>query len=366
MIPISAVQFGDDEEQMILDVLRSGSIAQGAKVKELEDLFGELFDAPHVIAVNSGTSALIAALHVLDLKPGDEVITSPFTFVATINAILQTGATVTFADINADDFNVDPTAVADRVTSNTKVLLPVHLFGQMADMEPLHTLARTHGLAIVEDAAQAHGATYRGNYAGSYGLGTFSLYATKNITTGEGGLIATSDDALADQLRVLRNQGMRERYQYEMAGNNYRLTDLQAALGIPQLRRYASTVEVRQRNARRLAEGLEDVPGLVVPRELERRSHVWHQFTVRITEDARVNRDQFVAELADRGVGSGVYYPRLVFDYDAFRSDDRVCADDVPVAAQVVTEVLSLPVHTALSETELDHVIASVRAVAGV
>jgi dTDP-4-amino-4,6-dideoxygalactose transaminase len=218
----------------------------------------------------------------------------------------------------------------------------------------------------VEDSAQAHGATYCGNYAGSYGLGTFSLYATKNITTGEGGLITTSDDALASRLRVLRNQGMRERYQYEMAGNNYRLTDLQAALGIPQLRRYASTVETRQRNARRLAEGLADVPGVIVPRQLEGRGHVWHQFTVRVTEDARVGRDRFVAELAERGVGAGVYYPRLVFDYDAFRSDDRVCAAEVPVASRVVTEVLSLPVHTALSETELDHVVASVRGVAGV
>jgi perosamine synthetase len=366
MIPISAVQFGDEEERQVLDVLRSGAIAQGAKVEELENVFGRLFDAPNVIAVNSGTSALIAALHVLDLRPGDEVITTPFTFAATLNAILQAGATAVFADINATDFNIDPAAVAERVSPNTRVLLPVHLYGQMADMAPLESISNEHGLRIVEDAAQSHGASYQGRYAGSYGLGTFSLYATKNITTGEGGLITTSDDALASRLRVLRNQGMRKRYQYEMPGNNYRLTDLQAALGIPQLHRYARTVCQRQRNAQWLIEGLEHVPGVVVPQQLNGRNHVWHQFTVRITADARVRRDQFVEQLAERGVTAGVYYPRLVFDFDAYRSHERVRASNVPVAAKVAAEVLSLPVHTALSEADLDHIVASVRAVAGV
>ncbi len=365
MIPISAVQFGEEEEQLVLDVLRSGAIAQGARVAQLEDMFGEMFGLPNVIAVNNGTSALVGALHVLDLQPGDEVLTSPFTFAATLNAIVQAGATATFADISEDDFNIDPASVSERISEKTRVILPVHLYGQMADMGPLESLARERGLRLLEDAAQSHGATYQGRYAGSYGLGTFSLYATKNITTGEGGLISTDDDDLAATLRILRNQGMRQRYQYEMAGNNYRLTDLQAALAIPQLDRYAAAIECRQRNARRLAEGLADVPGVLVPRELEGRRHVWHQFTIRITGDARVPRDQFVEQLAERGVGTGVYYPRLVFDYDAYRSNDQVRPSDVPVAARIVGEVLSLPVHPALSDADLDQVIAAVRAVAG-
>jgi dTDP-4-amino-4,6-dideoxygalactose transaminase len=365
MIPISAVQFGEEEEQLVLDVLRSGAIAQGARVAQLEDMFGEMFGLPNVIAVNNGTSALVGALHVLDLQPGDEVLTSPFTFAATLNAIVQAGATATFADISEDDFNIDPASVSERISEKTRVILPVHLYGQMADMGPLESLARERGLRLLEDAAQSHGATYQGRYAGSYGLGTFSLYATKNITTGEGGLISTDDDDLAATLRILRNQGMRQRYQYEMAGNNYRLTDLQAALAIPQLDRYAAAIECRQRNARRLAEGLADVPGVLVPRELEGRRHVWHQFTLRITDDARVPRDQFVEQLAERGVGTGVYYPRLVFDYDAYRSNDQVRPSDVPVAARIVGEVLSLPVHPALSDADLDQVIAAVRAVAG-
>lgn len=365
MIPITTVQFGPEEEQLVLEVLRSGAVAQGPKVAQLESRFAELFGIPHAVAVNNGTTALVAALQVLDLKPGDEVITTPFTFVATLNAILEAGATATFADIRADDFNIDPASLAERITDRTKVLLPVHLYGQMADMDPIQELAEERGLRILEDAAQSHGASYKGRYAGSYGLGTFSLYATKNITTGEGGLITTDDDALADKLRVLRNQGMRSRYVYEMAGHNYRLTDLQAALGIPQLERYEKTVSARRHNADRLIEGLADVPGVVVPRQLEGRGHVWHQFTIRVTPEARVSRDVFVEKLAELGIGSGIYYPKLVFDYDAYRRHPRVVISDVPVAQQIVTEVVSLPVNTTLSDADLSEIIAAVRTIAG-
>lgn len=366
MIPITTVKFGQEEEDLVLEVLRSGAVAQGPKVAQLESRFAEMFGVPHAIAVNNGTTALIAAMQVLDLKPGDEVITTPFTFVATLNAILEAGATATFADIRTDDFNIDPNSVAERITDRTKVLLPVHLYGQMADMDPLETIATDKGLRILEDAAQSHGASYKGRHAGSYGLGTFSLYATKNITTGEGGLITTNDDAIADRLRVLRNQGMRARYVYEMAGNNYRLTDLQAAVGIPQLERYSQTVKARQYNADRLIEGLADVPGIVVPRQLDGRNHVWHQFTVRVTEEARVSRDEFVTQMAEHGVGAGIYYPKLVFDYDAYRTHPRVKVSDVPVAAQVTKEVVSLPVHTHLTDADISEIIAAVRAIAGV
>lgn len=365
MIPITTVSFGEEEEQLVLEVLRSGKIAQGPKVEQFEGRFAELFGVRHAVAVNNGTTALVAALQVLDLKPGDEVVTSPFTFAATLNAILEAGATATFADISDTDFNVDPVSVAERITERTKVLLPVHLYGQMADMDPLAALADARGLRILEDAAQSHGASYNGRYAGSYGLGTFSFYATKNITTGEGGMITTNDDALADRLRVLRNQGMRARYAYEMAGNNYRLTDLQAALALPQLERYSTTVATRQRNAARLIDELSNVPGVVVPRQLENREHVWHQFTIRVTAEARVSRDDFVAQLAERGIGAGIYYPKLVFDYDAYRSHPRVAVSAVPVAERVVSEVISLPVHNALSDGDLAEIIAAVRAVAG-
>jgi len=257
-----------------------------------------------------------------------------------------------------------PTA-QDRISDRTRVLMPVHLFGQIADMDTIASIAEEHGLHLLEDAAQAHGSTQGDRAAGSFGLGSFSFYATKNITTGEGGIITTNDDAVAERLRILRNQGMRARYEYVVQGHNYRLTDLQAALAIPQINRYASTVAQRRVNAAKLSEGLADVTGLVAPQEMPGRAHVWHQYTVRITEDARVTRDEFVEKMAAAGVGAGVYYPRLVFDYDAYRNRDDVIIEPTPVAERISQQVVSLPVHTHLSEAEIDRILSAARTILG-
>jgi perosamine synthetase len=360
MIPITAVDV-QEAEPLVLEVLRSGVIAQGPMVKRFEDLFAGLVGVDHAVAVNSGTTALVASMQVLDLRPGDEVLTSPFTFVATLNAILEAGATARFADIGADDFCLDPAAVAAAVGPRTRVLMPVHLYGQMADMNWLVPLAERHGLALVEDAAQAVGATIEGRPAGSYGLGCFSLYATKNVTTAEGGVITTGDAALADRLRVLRNQGMRQRYQYEVPGHNYRMTDLHAALGIPQLGRLAELNELRRHNAELLTKGLVGLPGLRLPATLPGRAHVWHQYTVLVTEEAKVGRDELAARLAERGIGTGVYYPKVVFDYDCYREHPDVIVGDVPIARRVATQALSLPVHPKLSDADLDAIVDAVR-----
>lgn len=364
MIPISSVRFGKEEEDLVLEVLRSGSIAQGSMVGLLEERFQQLSGAQHAVAVNNGTTALVAALAVLDLEPGDEVITTPFTFVATVNAILAVGATAVLVDIRADDYNVDPAAVRAAITPRTKAVMPVHLYGQMADMDPLAEIASENGLRIVEDAAQAHGATYRGVGAGGFGIGAFSFYATKNITTGEGGMITTDDDVIADRLRVLRNQGMRQRYAYEFPGNNYRLTDLQAAVGIPQFDRYASNLAARRQNAAALTAGLQDIDGIEVPRVQPGRSHVWHQYTVRVTDQSATGRDEFVLGLAERGVSAGVYYPRLITDYDAYRGHPSIRGQSDDVAASVSSQVLSLPVHPHLSEQDLATIVDAVRALA--
>ncbi len=361
MIPVSAVIIPPEADQLVREVLKSGMLAQGPMVKRFEDEFARLVGVRHAIAVNNGTTALVASLQVLDLEPGDEVLTSPFTFVATLNAILEAGATAIFADIRDDDFCLDPTAAKRAIGPRTKVLMPVHLYGQCADMDALAPLAEEHGLHLVEDAAQAHGASIGDRRAGSFGLGCFSFYGTKNITTGEGGMITTDDDLLADRLRVLRNQGMRERYVYEMAGHNYRLTDLQAALAIPQLARIAETTAARQANADRLLAGLADVAGLRMPSQLPGRSHVWHQFTVQVTDTAPIDRDEFVARLGEHGVGCGIYYPRLVFDYDCYRNDPRVTTPDVPVAQSVVRGVVSLPVHPNVSAEDIDTIVGTVR-----
>ncbi|WP_139416740.1 DegT/DnrJ/EryC1/StrS family aminotransferase [Agromyces laixinhei] len=363
MIPITVVEFGEDTERLVLEVLRSGNIAQGRLVKQFEDRFASMLGVKHAIAVNNGTTSLVAALQVLDLQPGDEVVTSPFTFVATLNAILEAGATARFADISDDDFNLSAETLASSITDRTRVLMPVHLYGQIADMDSISALAADRGLAIVEDSAQSHGSTLNGRHAGSYGLGSFSFYATKNITTGEGGMITTDDDVLADRLRILRNQGMRARYQYEVAGHNWRLTDLQAAVGLPQLDAYDDVVATRQRNAEYLRAGLADVPGIVSPRQSPGRRHVWHQFTIRVTPDAGISRDEFVAKLGEQGIGAGIYYPKLVFDYPTYRGRDDVIVGDFPVAERVVQEVVSLPVHTHLTRDELDRIVAGVSSI---
>jgi dTDP-4-amino-4,6-dideoxygalactose transaminase len=367
MIPITVVDVRDAED-LVVEVLRSGSIAQGPMVKRFEDAFAGIAGTKHAVAVNSGTTALVASLQALDLQPGDEVITSPFTFVATLNAILEAGATVRFADIRRDDFTLDPDAVAAAITDRTKVLMPVHLYGQTADMGKLAPLASEHGLSIIEDAAQAVGASFEGKPAGSYGIGCFSLYATKNVTTAEGGVITTDDDALADKLRVLRNQGMRARYQYELAGHNYRMTDLHAAVGIPQLAKLDQLTAARQANAKRLNEGLAGTPGLTLPKVQPGREHVWHQYTVLVGPHAMLSRDEFAAALTERGIGNGTYYPKVVFDYDCYAGHPLVPGarvDDFPVAASVAAQALSLPVHQHLSESDLETVIETVREVLG-
>lgn len=365
-IPITIVDVGREAEELVLEVLRSGRLAQGPMVERLEAAAAVMAGTAHAVAVSSGTTALVASLEVLDLEPGDEVLTSPFTFVATLNAILEAGAVATFADID-DDFLVARAGLERAITPETRVVMPVHLYGQMPDMARIADLASSRGLAIVEDAAQAHGASVDGRPAGSFGLGCFSLYATKNVAAGEGGLITTDDGVLADRLRVLRNQGMRERYVYEVAGHNYRMTDLQAAVGVAEITKLEERNAQRARNAEALIEGLAGIEGLVVPRVVPGRVHAWHQFTIRLTPGARIDRDELAKRLGDRGIGSGIYYPRVVFDAAPYRGHPQVRGDlaAVPNAAAAAREVLSLPVHWALSDEARSRIVDAVRSALG-
>lgn len=362
VIPITDVRCGPEEEALVLEVLRSGMLAQGQMVERFEDRCREMAGTRHAVAVSSGTTALVVAVEALDLEPGDEVVTSPFTFVATLNAILESGATARFADIAADDFNLDPERLGDVMTPRTRVVMPVHLYGQAADMDPIVEIAAAHDTTIVEDAAQAHAATYGGRPVGGYGLASFSFYATKNLAAGEGGVVTTDDDELAHRIRLLRNQGMRARYQYVVPGHNFRLTDLAAAVAIPQFDRLPAVVEARRANATHYSEALDGIPGLALPTVKAGRGHVWHQYTVRLTDEARIDRDAFVAGLAERGVSTGVYYPRAVYDHDCFRQHPRVHVDDCPVAEAVARTVVSLPVHQHLATEQRGSVVDAVRA----
>jgi len=360
MIRLSPVALGPEEERLVLEVLRSGRLAQGPMVERLEDAFRDLCGVREAVAVSNGTVALVAVLQGLGIGPGDEVVTSPFTFAASLNAILEVGAAARFADIG-DDFTIDPDAVEAAVGKRTAAVMPVHLYGLPAKMDRIRSIAEARGLVIVEDAAQAHGARVGDRAAGSFGAGCFSLYATKNVTAGEGGVITTDDAALADQLRVLRNQGMRERYRYEVPGHNYRMSELQAAVALPQLTRLGESNERRRRNAEQLTEGLREVPGIRTPQADPGRTHVFHQYTVRVTDEAPWERDRLAAELARLGIETSVYYPRAVYDYHCYRSHPGVLVELMPSAEAAAREVLSLPVHPKLTPDDVNSIVRAVQ-----
>lgn len=351
MINVTSLSFDKEVEDSVLGVIRSGNIAQGPKVREFEEKFAQLSNTKHAVALNNGTTSLIASLQVLGIGLGDEVITSPFTFIATINAILSTGATAILADINLEDFNIDVESIKSLITPRTKAIMPVHLYGQMANMIEIEKIAIEHNLFIVEDSAQSHGASIEGRMAGSFGLGSFSFYATKNLTTGEGGIITTNDDSIAEELRILRNQGMRSKYEYVMQGNNYRMTDLQAALVIPQLNKYETVIQKRSFNASYLNNALSDCDSLVTPSQLPGRKHVWHQFTIALEEN--LNRQTFVENMAGQGINVGIYYPALVCDYQLYSNHPLVKQGNMSNARSLAKRVVSLPIHEKLTESEL-------------
>jgi perosamine synthetase len=374
MIRIAQPLLGEEEEQAVLAVLRSGRLAQGPLVRHFEEAFARYTGVREAVAVSSGTAALQVALLAHGIGPGDEVVTSPFTFVATANAILATGARPVFADVSEEDFNLDPARAGESIGERTRALLPVHLYGQAADMEALPALARRHGLALIEDACQAHGALFGGRKVGSFGTGCFSFYATKNMTTGEGGMITTDDPELAARARLLRDHGQRRRYVSETLGYNLRMTEVAAALGLAQLQKLDAFNERRRANARYLTERLS---GVTTPRELPGRYHVYHQYTIRVSPaagqaglpagQAGRGRDALLRYLRDRDVEATVFYPLPVHKQPLYRSlgyrpsTGSGRGQRLPVAERLSREVLSLPVHPGLSRQELDAVVSAVR-----
>lgn len=352
-IRISVPQIGQAEEDLVLQVLRSGQLAQGPMVARLEELFKNLTGAPHAVAVTNGTIALEAALYLTGIGCGDEVITSPLTFAATLNAVLHTGATVRFADVG-DDFTLDCQSVERLLNHRTRLILPVHLYGLCADMPAIVDVAARHSLQVVEDAAQAHGATCGGRSAGGWATGCFSFYATKNVTTGEGGVVTLQDDKLAERLRIVRHQGMSRQYEYVLPGRNWRLSDLAAAMAIPQLERLDQSLAKRRRNAAELSSFLRDEGRITLPAVPSGRDHAWHQYTVLLPPHVR--REAVISFMVAHGVQTGVYYPRLVWDYDCYRSLEQVGRDDTPRAADIARRCLSLPVHPSLLPDDIAYI----------
>ena len=354
MIPAARPLVGEDERRAVDAVLASGGLAQGPQVAAFEEEFGRLVDGVHCVAVNSGTSALHMALLALGIGHGDEVLVPSFTFAATANAVRLAGATPVFIDIDERTFCMDPASAEAAVTERTRAIMPVHLYGHPADMDQLAALATSRNLLVVEDAAQAHAAQWHGRPVGALGdAGTFSFYPTKNMTSGEGGMVTTASAEVARTVRLLRNQGMAKRYHNEIVGFNTRMSDVHAAIGRVQLQKLLAWTAQRRKNAAFLTEHLR---GVVTPYVDPRAQHVYHQYTIRVPGH---DRDAFVEQLAARGVGSGVYYPVPVHALPSFGLEL-----DLPVTTRVAAEVISLPVHPALTAQDLETIVTAVNDVA--
>ncbi|WP_426183989.1 DegT/DnrJ/EryC1/StrS family aminotransferase [Microbacterium sp. TWP3-1-2b2] len=358
-IPPARPIIGDEEREAVDRVLRSGMVAQGPEVATFEKEFSEHFvPGRPSVAVNSGTAGLHLGLLAAGVGPGDEVIVPSFTFAATGNSVALTGGTPVFVDIEPDTFSLDPEAVAAAITPKTKGILPVHLYGHPARMRELEALAAARGIALYEDAAQAHGAALDGRPVGSFGdFAMFSLYPTKNMTSGEGGMVTTATDELARVVKLLRNQGMERQYENEIVGFNARMTDIHAAIGRVQLTKVDAWTKTRQDNAAFLDANLH---GVVVPPVAEGAVHVYHQYTVRVLED----RDGFVKALKDEhNVGAGVYYPIPNHRLPSLAA--YAPGLNLPETERAAREVVSLPVHPSLSQDDLARIVAAVNAVAG-
>jgi perosamine synthetase len=353
-IPISKPKFDEAEKAAVTEVLDSGLVAQGPKVLEFEKQFAEYLGTNHAVAASSGTTAIHLALLAVGIQPGDEVITTPFTFIATATPILFCGATPVFVDIDPKTFNIDPLKIEAAITEKTKAIIPVHLYGQPAAMDHINEIAEAHELWVIEDACQAHGAEYHGKKVGGLGdCGCFSFYPTKNMTSGEGGMVTTNDSELAEKLTLLRNHGQSKRYDYHMVGYNFRMTDLAAAIGIVQLSKLENGTQKRIHNAQRLTEGLEGV--VEVPYVTPDVRHVYHQYTIK-----QNSRDGLKDALENAGIGSGIYYPKPLHQFSVFQ-EYFPDGFSIPIAEEVAKEVLSLPVHPLVTDENVDKIVEEIK-----
>ncbi len=359
MIPINLPKIDEEEVQAVVKVLRSGMLTSGLGagpiVTEFEKNFAKFVGVKHAVAVNTGTAALHSAVVASGIKQGDEVILPSFTFVATAEAVVLAGGKPVFTDIDADTYNLSPSAVEKSITKKTKAILPVDLYGFSADMKPLREIAVKHGLALVEDAAQAHGATYAGKPAGSFAdAACWSLYASKNMTTGEGGVITTSNDQIAETLRMIRTHGEKAKYASLILGNNYRMSEIQAAIGNVQLEKLPFFLAKRRQNAQQLTKILEKSSRLILPMESKDRQHSWYLYTARLVEGMETERNKIVDELKKKGIGAEVYYINPVHLMPFYR--ENFGSAKLPETDKASKRVFSLPIHPGVTAEQVDYI----------
>lgn len=313
MIPISKPSLGTEEREAVSRVLEKGYLAQGEEVERFEQEWSSYVGTKFAAATNSGTSALHIALACLGIGSGDKVITTPFSFIASVSSIVMQGATPVFCDIDPRTYNIDPQQIEDKIDGKTRAIVAVHLYGQPCDMGHILAIAQKHNLRVIEDACQAHGAEYRGRKVGSVGdIGVFSFYPTKNMTTGEGGMITTNDKGIAEKARKLRNHGQRQRYEHEILGYNYRMTNIAAAIGLVQLKKLEQLNEKRINNAAYYNQNLNTK--IQKSGVIDGVKHVFHQYTIRVKD-----RKPFINYLEGKGIGYGIYYPIPIHKQPLFR-----------------------------------------------
>lgn len=359
IIPIAKPIIDDEEINEVTAVLKSGELTQGRWVEEFEGDFAEFTNTKFAVATSNGTTALHLALLALGIGLGDEVITTPFTFIASSNAILYTGAKPVFVDIDPKTFNIDPGLIEEKITSKTKAILPVHLYGLPADMDKILKIAKNHKLYVLEDVAQAHGAMIGNHLVGSLGdLASFSFYSTKNMTTGEGGMVTTNDSVLAKKIRKLRNHGMEIRYNHDILGFNFRMTNIAAAIGIHQLKKLKHFNKKRVENAQFLTKQLSKIKEIETPFIPANFLHVYHQYTI-LVKNGKEKRDKLAEYLNKNRVATMVYYPIPVHKQKFMRS--LYPNLHLKNAKTVANQVLSLPIHPAVKKEDLTRIANLIR-----
>jgi perosamine synthetase len=359
LIPINLPKIGEEEIEAVVKVMRNGpltnALGAGPMVTQFEKNFAEFAGVNHAVAMNTGTAALHAAIVAAGVKKGDEVILPSFTFVATAEACVMAGGKPVFADIDPETYNVSPDEIKKNVTKKTKAIVPVDLYGFSADAKPIKEIAAKHDLAVVEDAAQAHGATYAGKPAGAFAdAACWSLYASKNMTTGEGGVATTDSDEMAETLRLIRTHGEKAKYASLMLGFNYRMSEIQAAIGLVQLEKLPSFVAKRRENAKRLTKLLAASDGLKLPRETGERQHSWYLYTVRLQNATESERNKIVEELKRKNIGAEVYYINPVHLMPYYR--ENFGESRLPETEKAAKQVFSLPIHSSVTEAQVDYI----------
>lgn len=357
-VPLSRPWLGEEEINAVTEVLRSDRLALGPVNQAFEEAFAEMCDTKHAVSVNSGTSGLHLAIRALEIGPGDEVISTPFSFIASTNCILYEGGTPVLVDVDEKTFNIDPARIEAAITEKTKAIIPVHVFGQPAEMDPIMELAEKYNLAVIEDACESIAAKYKGRTAGSIGdCSVFGFYPNKQMTTGEGGMICTNDDRLADLFRSLRNQGRGDSLQWlthVRLGYNYRISEMTAAIGLEQVKKLPQILDTRRIVAKKYIDGLKHREDLILPYMQDHTEHSWFVFPVRVRAEIR---DKMIEGLMARGIQSKAYFDPCIHLQDFYMKEFGFKKGDFPIAESLSNTIIILPFYSLMTDEEIEYVL---------